>query len=70
MINTTYNSSKDMNNKLQMLKEKTKIRFYKNISNYYDEMNIRRQSGNFHFEEDPYGKGVQSIGKNYHEVLL
>ena len=38
MVNTTYNSSKDMINKLQELKGKTKLKLYKNISNYYTEM--------------------------------
>ena len=33
-------------------------------------MNNRRQSGNFQFEEDPFSKYVQGIGKFYHEVLL
>ena len=46
MVNTTYNSTKDMVNNLQQLKGKTKLKFYKNISIYYDEMNIR-------FEEYP-----------------
>ena len=33
-------------------------------------MNIRRQSGNFQFEEDPFSNSVQGFGKNFHEVLL
>ena len=33
MANTTYNSSEDMINKIQELKGKTKLKFYKNISN-------------------------------------
>ena len=33
-------------------------------------MNIRRQKGSFQFEEDPFRKNVQGIGKIYHEVLL
>ena len=33
-------------------------------------MNIRRQSGNYQFEEDPFSKNVKGIGKIYHEVLL
>ena len=36
-----------MINKLQELKGKTKLKFYKNISNYYDNMNIR-------MDEDEY----------------
>ena len=35
MINTNYNSTEDMIIKLQSLKGKTKLKFYKNISNYY-----------------------------------
>ena len=38
MVNTTYNSTEDMINKLQSLKGKTKLKLYKNISNYYKEM--------------------------------
>ena len=41
MVNTTYNSTEDMNNKLQPLKGKTKLNIYKNISNYYIEMKIK-----------------------------
>ena len=62
MVNTTYNSTEDMLNKLQQLKGKTKLKFYKNISNYYDNM-IKR------FDEDPFAKNAQSIGKIYHEIL-
>ena len=38
MVNTNYNSTEDMINILQELKGKTKLKFYKNISNYYKEM--------------------------------
>ena len=51
-----------MINKLQQLTGKTKIKFYKNISNYYDNMNIR-------FDEDPFAKNAQGINKIYQEVL-
>ena len=34
MVNTTYNSTQDIINKLQQLKRKTNLKFYKNISNY------------------------------------
>ena len=33
-------------------------------------MIIRRQTGNFHFEEDPYNKDARGISKSYHEVLF
>ena len=52
--------------KLQQLKANTKLKFYKILTNYYDEMKIR----SFVFEEDVFGKNVQSISKIYHEVLL
>ena len=38
LVNTTYNSTEDMTNKLQQLKGKNKIKVYKNISDYYTEM--------------------------------
>ena len=38
MVNTKYNTTEDTINKLPSLKGKTKLKFYKNISNYYTEM--------------------------------
>ena len=62
MVNTKYNISQDMIDKLQQLKGKTRLKFYKNISNYYDTMNIT-------FDEDPFAKNAQGISKIFHEVL-
>ena len=62
MVKTDYNSTEDMTDKLRQLKGKTKLKIYKNISNYYDNMNIR-------FDEDPFAKNAQGISKIYHEVL-
>ena len=67
MVNTTYNSPEDMINKLQSLKGQTKLKFYKNISDYYIEMKNR----NFQtHHEDPFSKNAQGISRIYHEVLL
>ena len=67
MVNTTYNSSEDMINKLQELKGKTKLKFYKNISNYYIEM----KNKNFQtINQDPFAKSARGISAVYHEVLL
>ena len=66
MVNTTYNSSEDMINKLQELKGKTKLKFYKNISNYYTEM----KNKNFQTQQDLFPRNAQGISKIYHEVLL
>ena len=63
MVNTTYNSKEDMINKLQRLKGKTKLKTYKNLSNYYDNMDVK-------MDEDPFAKNAQGIVKIYHEVLL
>ena len=63
MVNTTYRTTQDMIDKLQQLKGKTKLKFYKIISNYYDNMSIR-------FNEDPFAKNAQVISKSHHEVLL
>ena len=65
MINATYNSTEDMNDKLQSLKGKAKLKFYKNIKNYYVEMKNRKFQ-----TQDPFSKNAQSISKIYHEVLL
>ena len=66
MLNTTYNSTEDMIEKLQQLKCKTKLKFYKYISNYYIEM----KNKNFQTQQDPFAKNAQGISKIYHEVFL
>ena len=55
-----------MINKVQNLRGKTKLKFYKNISNYYDERNIE----NFNFVEHLFAKDNQGISKIHHEVLM
>ena len=66
MVNTNYNSSEEMINKLQELKGRIKLKFYKNVSNYYIEM----KNKNFQTQQDPFAKNAQGISKIYHEVLL
>ena len=66
LVNTTYKSTEDMNNELQELKGKTKLKIYKNISNYYDEMKHNK----FQSQEDPFSENARSINKVYHNVLL
>ena len=67
MVNTTYNSTEDMIYKLQELKGKTKLNFYKNITNYYIEMERK----NFQtYQQDPFAKNAQGISKIYHEILM
>ena len=67
MINTTYNSTGDMINKLQQLRGKTKSKFSENINNYYTE----KRNKNFQtHQQDPFAKNAQGISKTYHEVLL
>ena len=70
MVNTKYNLTHDMIDEWKQLKVKTKLPFYRIISNYYDEFGYRRRSINFQFEEDFLSKNAQGIRKNYHEVLL
>ena len=62
MVNTTYISTEDIFDKLQQLRGKAKLKFYKKISNYYD--NLKNK-----FDEDPFAKNAQSVSKIYHEVL-
>ena len=68
MVNTTYNSTEDMINKIQRLKGKTKLKlkFRKIISNYYIEM----RNKNFQTQEDPFARNARGISKIYHEVFL
>ena len=66
MVNTKYISTEDMINKLQQLKGKTKLNFYKNISNYYKEM----KNTIFQTQQDPFSRNGQGFSKIYHEVLL
>ena len=54
LVNTTYNSTGDMIDQLKQLKGKTKLKFYKNIGNYCNNMNIRMDEGLF-------AKNVQGI---------
>ena len=61
------NSKEDVIDKLQSLKGKTKLRFYKNISKYYNEM----KNKNFKtYAQDPFAENAQGISIIYHEVLL
>ena len=66
MVNTTYNSTEDKINKIQQLKGKLKLKFYKNISKNYDEMKHKK----IRTQEDPFAKSAPGISKIYHEVLL
>ena len=66
MVNTNYITREDMTNILQQLKGKTKLIFYKNISNYYNEM----ESENFQTQQDPFSRNAQGISRIFHEVLL
>ena len=61
MDNTTYNTTENMIDKSRELKGKKKLKFYKNLSNNYDERKIR----NFRFEQDPFARNAEGIGKIY-----
>ena len=48
VVNTKYNSTQDLINKLQQLKAKTKVSFfYQNISKDHEEMNYHRKNATF-----------------------
>ena len=70
LANTTFNSTEDIIKNLQELKGRTKLKFYRSRSIYYDEMNLRRQNNSFQLDEDPFSKNFQGIRIIYHEVLL
>ena len=66
MVITTYITTENMIDKLQSLKGKAKLKFYKNISDYYIEMKNKK----FQTQEDPISKNAHGISKIYHEVFL
>ena len=66
MVNTKYNSTEDMINKIQQLKRKTNLKLDKNMSNYY----IKMKNKFFQTHQDPFSKDAQGISKIYHEMLL
>ena len=66
-INIAYFSLDNVIDKLQQLKGRIKLKFYKNISDYYKEMkNKNFQSNN----TDPFSKNAKGVAKIYHKVLL
>ena len=66
MVNNNYNSTEGMIKKLQKFKCRTKLKFYRNISDYYNEM----KNKNFQTQHDPLSKNAQGVSKIYHELLL
>ena len=63
MASTKYNSTKDMIDNIQQLRENTKLELFKNLGNYFDNMKFR-------MDEDPFAKNAQGFSKYYHEVFL
>ena len=66
MVNTTYNSTQDMIINIQQLKGKTKLKFYKNVSNYCNKL----KNKNFQTQQDAFAKNAQGISNIYQELLL
>ena len=64
--NTKNNSTSDMINNVKESRGKVKLKFYKIISNYYNEMKKR----NFQTQEDPFSKNAQGLNNIYPEVWL
>ena len=56
MVNINYYSTDEMIDNLQELKGKIELKFYKNISNYYDNLNIR-------IDEDTFVKMLKVLVK-------
>ena len=55
-----------MIDKLQQLNGKTKLKFYKKLSNFYIEM----KNKNHQSQQDPFSRNDQGVSKIIHEVLL
>ena len=60
-------SDDDAIENLQLIKGRSKLKFYKNISDYYKERKNKIFQSN---KIDPFSKNTKGIGKIYHEVLL
>ena len=65
-VNIAYLSLNNVIDKLQQLKGR-KLKFYKNISDYYKEMKNKNFKSN---KIDPFSKKAKGVAKIYHEVLL
>ena len=63
LVNTTYNSPEDMIKKLQQITGKTNLKIYKNISSFYNKMDMRMDGVTF-------ARIAQGNNKIYHEVFL
>ena len=51
IVNIKSKTIEEMGDKIHILKSETKIKFYKIISDYYDEMDYRRQSKTFNLRK-------------------
>ena len=68
MVNSKFNTTHGMIDKIRSSKGETKQKFCKNIGEYYNGMKKYRQNDTFNFENDPYAKNAQGIGKIMHEL--
>ena len=55
---------------IQSSEGKTISKFDQSINKYSGEMKYLRQSGHFHFDEDPFAKNAQKMVKVFHQVIL
>ena len=69
MANTDYTSTSGVINKLQSLKDKTKLKYHQNKSKCYDAMKTRRKREIFQFKQDPLGKKAGGIAKIFLKLL-
>ena len=65
LVNTNYNSTEDMIDKLQQLNGKTKLKFYKNISIYYNDV----KNKNFQTQQDPFAKDDNIDYNNFNDFI-
>ena len=66
-VNISYSSLDNVIDKLQQLKARIKLKFFKKISDCYKEMKNKNFQSN---KKDPFSKNAQGVAKIYHEVLL
>ena len=62
--------TKDIIKQLHNWEGKSKLKFIKEYTNYYDEMKNLRQNGDFMFEENPFSENLEGIGIIMNEALF
>ena len=70
IVDINQKTKEDKIDSMQKIEGKTKLNFYQNIKNQYVEKIQRRQKGFYQFEEDPFSRNGQTIGKTFQVISI